>query len=456
MTIDDQYADWYFHRFKKKIDRGKVLPILRALQGHPESGRLWETHINKILKDMGFESTTHDRTIYKNTYEGETVYLLRQVDDFALACNDESTAKAIYAEIGSRLKLPKEDKAPFTYLGLVQDFNGIDIEQTRDYIQISCPNYIDRVMRSHGWTTEKTMKPTSKPMAPLSTKSISQIFEHSGPVEDTPEHKTLEETSGFSYRTLLGELMYAYVSCRPDIGYAITLLSKFGSNPSAYHYSCLKNIARYLRTTRDWGIRYKRSTPRGELPISTSEEVPYDPNLPEYPEEIGKGKLICFVDAAYANDLKKRRSTTGYAFTYSGGAIVYRSKAQSITALSSTEAELIAAVTAAKTAKFLRSILHELGFTQHEPTPIYEDNQPTIDIVNSQKPTERTRHIDIRFFAIQEWMQKGDIRMFHIPGVINPADDLTKPLGWVLHSRHARYIMGHYSRTKVRFSEPSN
>ena len=104
----------------------------------------------------------------------------------------------------------------------------------------------------------------------------------------------------------------------------------------------------------------------------------------------------------------------------------------------------IAAVAAAKTARFIRSVLNELGFPQVEPTPIYEDNKSAIDIVNSNKPTERSRHIDIRFFAIQDWKEKGDIVMRHIPGVINPADDLTKPLGWILHSRHARYIMGHF------------
>ena len=72
-----------------------------------------------------------------------------------------------------------------------------------------------------------------------------------------------------------------------------------------------------------------------------------------YPEPITNGKLIGFVEAAYANDVSKQRSTTGYVFTYSGGAVVYQSKTQSLTALSSTEAEFIAAVTATKTAKYI-------------------------------------------------------------------------------------------------------
>ena len=64
-------------------------------------------------------------------------------------------------------------------------------------------------------------------------------------------------------------------------------------------------------------------------------------------------------------------------------------------------------------------------------------------MINANKPTGRSRHIDIRFFPIQDWKDAKSITMKHIPGVINPADDLTKPLGYVLHSRHARHIMGH-------------
>jgi hypothetical protein len=357
---------------------------------------------------------------------------------FALACTEQSISDKIYDIIGEKMKLPGEDKVPFEKMGLLDDFNGIDVQQKAEYIELSCGNYIDRIMRSHGWETEANMKPHSKPTAPLSTKTLNQLQKHSnGPVEGTKEHEELQSKSGFSYRTLLGEMMFAYVSCRPDIGYAVTLMSKYGSNPTAYHYSCLKNIARYLRTTRNWGIRYYRSDIDKSLEAGESiVGLKRDELLPDYPEDIKQGKLICFVDAAYGNDPKRRRSTTGYAFTYAGGAI---------TAQSSTEAEFIAAVTAAKTAKYLRSVLIELGFSQDQPTPIYEDNAFAIEIINAQKPTERSRHIEIRFFAIQDWKMKGEIKMLHIPGVINPADDLTKPLGWILHARHARYIMGHYS-----------
>ena len=65
-------------------------------------------------------------------------------------------------------------------------------------------------------------------------------------------------------------------------------------------------------------------------------------------------------------------------------------------------------------------------------------------MINKNRPTPRACHIEIQHFAIQEWRQKGDIVMEHLAGILNPSDDLTKALGWVLHSRHACHSMGHY------------
>ena len=74
--------------------------------------------------------------------------------------------------IGSRLRLLNETEDPFTYLGLITDFNGIDVEQSKDYIQISCGNYIDRIYTSHKWNDDRSMKPASKPIAPLPTDTL--------------------------------------------------------------------------------------------------------------------------------------------------------------------------------------------------------------------------------------------------------------------------------------------
>jgi len=79
--------------------------------------------------------------------------------------------------------LEKERCDPFSYLGLVSDFNGVDIEQSSEYIQISCFEYINPVLRTHKWDTPAQLKPSSKPIGPLPVNAVQQIYKESGPAE---------------------------------------------------------------------------------------------------------------------------------------------------------------------------------------------------------------------------------------------------------------------------------
>mmetsp|Transcript_9758 Transcript_9758/g.23903 ORF Transcript_9758/g.23903 Transcript_9758/m.23903 type:complete len:272 (+) Transcript_9758:335-1150(+) len=97
--------------------------------------------------------------------------------------------------------------------------------------------------------------------------------------------------------------------------------------------------------------------------------------------------------------------------------------------------------------------------SQRDATPtkvhlIYEDNMSAINMVNNSIPTERSRHIDIQKFAIQGWKDRALVTLSHISGVINPADALTKPLGWILHHRHVRRLHGHYCPSFVPHPQP--
>ena len=91
-------------------------------------------------------------------------------------------------------------------------------------------------------------------------------------------------------------------------------------------------------------------------------------------------------------------------------------------------------------------IFKQLGYEQTNPTPIHIDNLSALQIINNNtSPTDQTHHLDIRYFAIQDWREAGDIIMEHIPGVLNPSDNMTKPLGYVLHVRHCHQSIGHYT-----------
>ena len=114
---------------------------------------------------------------------------------------------------------------------------------------------------------------------------------------------------------------------------------------------------------------------------------------------------------------------------------------------SSPEVELVAANSTWKIARYQRHILIELEFAQEEPTKVHINNLPSLQIINKNtSPTERSRHMDIQFLLLQDWREKGDLVMvnIHIKGTLNMSDDLTKSLGYILHARHCRRMMGHY------------
>ena len=148
------------------------------------------------------------------------------------------------------------------------------------------------------------------------------------------------------------------------------------------------------------------------------------------------------MDAAHANNVKTPRSTTGASIYLGGTSIHYLTKTQGTMAPSSTKAEFISAVFIAKTVKYLRMILKELGYIQHDPTVIYEDNAAAILMANAEKPTIPTRHMEIQYCALQEWVKRKEVVLKYIPTTINCSDVMTKVLGWVLHRRHVGRIMG--------------
>ncbi len=232
----------------------------------------------------------------------------------------------------------------------------------------------------------------------------NQLRQLRGRLKHTPKFSELQKQISFLYRQVLGKLIFAYVIARIDIGYALVSLACFSASPHKRHYKAMKQVCRYLQCTMDWGIIYWRRTPIEDLPNDNFVPIPgLDDSLPHFPVTHDPFKLVGYVDAAYGTCTQTRRSVAGFAFSLAGAAVAYKAKMQATIATSSTEAEFIAAVHAAKTAKYLQSVLDELDFQQKQQTPLYEDNLAAIKMVNSEKSTRRSRHINIQHFAIQEW-----------------------------------------------------
>ena len=96
---------------------------------------------NIIINEMGFTTTTHDLCFYHKVIDDETIFMLRQVDDLMLACKKEQTAENFFNDIGRRISFDTKKAQviiPFEYLGVENDYNGVEIKQTTNYIEMSC------------------------------------------------------------------------------------------------------------------------------------------------------------------------------------------------------------------------------------------------------------------------------------------------------------------------------
>jgi len=151
-----------------------------------------------------------------------------------------------------------------------------------------------------------------------------------------------------------------------------------------------------------------------------------------------------FVDSDWGGDTSHRKSITGCTLFMAGAPVMYKTKMQLTVALSSTEAEFVAA--SAETGKmvlYLRSILDELGVHVKDVTLMYIDNAGARQMANAQKPTRRTRHLHIGYFALIEWTEQDLIVLKPISTSDNNSDAMTKALGRQLFSRHKSTLLGH-------------
>ncbi|XP_060190804.1 secreted RxLR effector protein 161-like [Lycium barbarum] len=147
----------------------------------------------------------------------------------------------------------------------------------------------------------------------------------------TPEEK--EKMSRVPYRSVVGSLMYVMVCTRPDICQAVGLVSRYQTDPGLAHWQAVKRIMRYLKGTANYTLCY-----HGDKDL----------------------RLVGYSDADHGGDLDERKSTSGYVFLLSDGAVSWSSKKQSCRSLSTMEAEYVALASAAQETVWLKRFLEHL------------------------------------------------------------------------------------------------
>lgn len=209
------------------------------------------------------------------------------------------------------------------------------------------------------------------------------------------------DAKGVPYQELVGSLLYAAQITRPDISFAVNNVSRFNVQHATEHWNAVLRILRYLIGTKDFKLQFEK----------------------------GKSiKIEAFSDADYASDIDKRRSCTGYVIKIAGAAVSWHSKRQEVVALSSTEAEYIALSTTAKEVVWISQFVCEVSGVNVQPVKIWCDNTSTIKLAKSDAYRERTKHIDVRFHQIRDWIQQSKIVVDFLSTHDMVADQLTKAL----------------------------
>ena len=206
------------------------------------------------------------------------------------------------------------------------------------------------------------------------------------------------------YASAIGSIMYAMLSTRPDVALAISLTSRFQSNPGMIHWTAVMNILKYLRRTSDMSLVYGGCE-----------------------EELG---VTGYVDASFDTDPDDSRSQLGYVFKVNRGAVRWKSCKQSVVAQSTMEAEYVATAEAANEAVWLRKFVKQLGVfpSVHDPVTVLCDNIGAIANAKEIRSHSTAKHILRRFHVIRDYVLKKRIKICKVHTDLNVADPLTKAL----------------------------
>ena len=358
---------------------GRYCRMKKTLYGLKQSPREWNAVIHQFLIRQGFQSTISDSCIYVKREGNEVLLCALYVDDIITVGKPSKLLTSFRHALHREYKIAKGGDLIW-YLGchFTKGESSWSIDQNL---------YVKQKLAEFESVIGTGMRSTLLP------SNYDKLLEEA---EESTEYE-----ENFPYRNMVGSLMYAMVGTRLDIAFAVSIVSRHLSNPKRIHCDMVRHIFQYLRANPCKSIHYK-------LGCST--------------------KLEGFCDASYANQLGCK-STSGYAFTLGTGVISWYSKRQSTVALSSSEAEYIAACEATKEALWFKQLLKELGFEQGT-VPVYEDNEAAILLSKNPQHHGRTKHIQIQFHWIREQVSKKFIELLYVPTAEQLADCLTKQMGY--------------------------
>lgn len=354
----------------------KVCKLKKSLYGLKQAPKQWHQKFDDVILSNGFALNQADKCVYsKFETSGKGVIICLYVDDMLIFGTSQDEVDKTKKFLSSSFDMKD--------MGEADVILGIRIKRGNNGISITQSHYIEKILKKFNF---ENCSPVSTPIDP----SLKLLPNKGSPV------------SQLEYSRAIGCLMYAMISTRPDIAYAVGKLSRYTSNPSSHHWQAINRVFKYLKGTMDYGLTYSG-----------------------YPSV-----LEGYSDASWINNLEDHSSTSGWVFLLGGGAISWASKKQTCITSSTMESEFIALAAAGKEAEWLRNLIYEIPLW---PKPISTisircDSAATLAKVYSQVYNGKSRHLDVRHSMIRELITNGVISVEFVRTQLNLADHLTKGL----------------------------
>ncbi|CAI7785364.1 unnamed protein product [Closterium sp. NIES-53] len=318
---------------------------------------------------LTFAPLPHDPGMYRLDDKGNYALLVAYVDDILYVSSSTSLGDRIEADLKKSLDLTISTK--------VTQFLGLNVSRTSSAIHLTASKYAESLAKRFNISTDF-----------VATPYRSTLTGH------FPDLKNLTAAGLQLYQQQLGCLLFAAVTCRPDLAYVASHLAQFLRCPKEEHSLDLQRALRYFVSTPTLGLIFNAGKPTDKMYLSG------------------------YVDADHAGDTSDRRSRTGYIFRLEPiGPISWNSSKQELVSLSSAEAEFIAACAATREGLYLQELLDEAKFVTPNEFTMQCDNQSAITIANKPGFVNRTKHISLRYFFVKDAIDKGRMRLVTAPPV---------------------------------------
>ncbi|KAG7598819.1 F-box associated interaction domain [Arabidopsis suecica] len=358
-------------------DKTQVCRLHKSLYGLKQAPRCWFAKLTTALKEYGFEQSLSDYSLFtlEDANGDLRLHVLVYVDDLIVSGSSVDIIQKFKDYLCSTFKMKD--------LGWLKYFLGIEVARGPQGMYLSQRKYILDLLSETGL---------------LGAKPASH------PIEQN--HKLATTTSAAfpdpsRYRRLVGRLIYL-AHTRPELSYAIHLLSQFMNAPKTEHWDAVLRVIRYLKGNPGQGIFLRAG---GDL------------------------KITAWCDSDYATCPDTSRSLTAWFIQLGGSPLSWKTQKQDTVSRSSTEAEYKAMGDTVSEVLWLRELLTTLGVDCSYTIPLYCDNMSAIHLSKNPVNHARTKHIAKEYHFIRDEIVRGVIYPHHVPTKQQLADILTKALG---------------------------